>query len=289
MNVQRMTPATRGALLLMAAAVLWSTNGVLIKAIHATGLGGWSIAALRSAVAAVFLAPIAWQRWKPIAEPYWALGAVVAFTGMCASFVLATTLTTAANAIILQYTAPAWVFLLSPWIVRERAEPRQWVAFVVSMLAVLFIFSMQYATDHVGLLVSLLSGLVFGVQVVFFRRVRALDPVVLAFICCMGSGAALTPIAIALEGWQVTVWQAALLLLAGVVQFGLPYVLYSAGSRQVVAQSAVLIIMLEPVLNPVWTYLLIREVPHWSTILGGGLILASVCYLSLHRPRTPVV
>jgi drug/metabolite transporter (DMT)-like permease len=205
------------------------------------------------------------------------------FTGMTVTFVLATTMTTAANAIILQYTAPAWVFVLSPFVVGERAEPRQWLAFAVSMLAVGFIFVVQYTSDNVGLVIGLASGVVFGTQVVLFRRVRAMDPVVLAFLCCAGSGVILTPIAIMYEGFQVTSGNVGLMALAGVAQFGLPYVLYAAGSRWVPAQRAILIIMLEPVLNPIWVFIAHGEKPHWSTLVGGGLILASVCYLSMTR------
>jgi len=278
----------RGTLLLLAAAALWSTNGLVIKQLHdAEGVGGASIAAYRSAVAALFLAPFAYRRRQPIADGRWVAGAVLFFTGMTVTFVLATTLTTAANAIILQYTAPAWVFLLSPWIVRERAQPRQRLAFIMSMAAVAFIFAVQYESDRVGLIVGLASGVVFGVQIVFFRRVRALNPVILACLCAAGSGIALGPVALACDGWQVTGRSACLLVVAGVVQFGFPYVLYAAGNRHVSAQSAVLIIMLEPVLNPIWVYFVRGETPHWSTIAGGGLILVSVCYLLISKADAP--
>ena len=275
----------RGTLLLVSAAALWSINGLLIKWLYDGGMSGLSIAGIRSLVAAVFLLPFALRRWRPIAEPGWTAATVLMFTGMCATFVVATTLTTAANAIILQYTAPAWVFLLSPWIVRERAEPAQWLAFAVSMAAVALIFGAQYTADSVGLLVGIASGVVFGTQVVFFRRVRDLDPVVLAFLSCAGSALLLTPIALAVSGWQVTLHTGLLVTLAGVVQFGLPYVLYAAGVRHASAQRAVLIIMLEPVLNPIWVFLVIGERPHWSTIIGGGLIVLSVGFLAMKRSR----
>ena len=248
------------------------------------GMGGANIASFRSLLAAAFLLPWAIRRWKPIAEPIWTTGAVLMFTCMCAAFVIATTMTSAANAIILQYTAPAWVFLLSPFVVGERAEAKQWFAFLISMFAVAFIFISQYTSDLPGLLVSLTSGIVFGTQVVLFRRVRSLDPVVLAFLCCLGSGIALLPFAIGFEGMQLSAGNWWLIAIAGVLQFGIPYVLYAAGIRHISAQKAILIVMLEPVLNPVWVFMIRGEVPHWSTIIGGVLILVSVCYLSIARP-----
>ncbi|MHC4067868.1 MAG: EamA family transporter, partial [Planctomycetota bacterium] len=72
-----------------------------------------------------------------------------------------------------------------------------------------------------------------------------------------------------------------LLVLMGVVQFGLPYVLYSAGIARVTAQEAILIVTLEPVLNPLWVWLGPGETPSVGTIVGGAIILASVTYLAL--------
>lgn len=277
----------RGAILLLVAALLWSLNGLFIKGLFAggEGLGGWSIAAYRSAVAGLALAPFAVRRWKPIAEKGWLIGALVMFTGMCATFVLATTLTSAANAIVLQYTAPAWVFLLSPLIVGDRTESRHWLAFGMSMAAVALIFAAQYTTDATGLLVGLASGVVFGCQGVLFRRVRHVDPVVMAFLSCAVSAVLLTPFALAIEGTRITGGQVGVLLIMGVVQFAIPYVLYSAGVGYVSAQTAVLLIMLEPVINPIWVYVGYGEMPHWSTLTGGAMILASVTYLTVVRTK----
>jgi len=275
----------RGAILLLFAATLWSLNGLLIKTLHGggDGLGGLSIAAYRSVFAAVALAPIAYVRRRPIAELGWFIAALLFFTAMCATFVVATTLTTAANAIILQYTAPAWVFLLSPLIVGDRTETRHWWAFAISMAAVGLIFGAQFSSDAAGLIVGLSSGVVFGCQGVMFRRVRHVDPVVMACMCCVVSAACLTPLALAIDGTAISSGQVGILALMGVVQFAVPYVLYSAGVRYVAAQTAVLLIMLEPVLNPLWVYIGLSETPHWSTIVGGGLIVVSITYLSWPR------
>jgi len=177
-----------GVLLLLAAAVLWSLNGLLIKTLQADGVGGCTIAAGRSVFAALVLAPWALRGWKPIAEKRWVVAAVLAFTGMTITFVLATTLTTAANAIILQYTAPAWVFLFAPIILGESTQTRQWLALAGAMIGVAIIFLWQFTSDAPGLGIALTSGLVFGTQPVLFRRVRSLRPVVLAFLACAGSG-----------------------------------------------------------------------------------------------------
>lgn len=275
-----------GVMLLLAAAVLWSINGVLIKVLHGSGQGGWTIAAYRSFFAAIALTPLALRRWKPIADRKWVAATILFFSAMCVTFVVATTKTSAANAIVLQYTAPAWVFLVSPALLAERASRRQWVSLCASMGGVAVIFFSQFRTDAAGLSIGLASGLVFGMQSVLFRKVRAVDPVVLAWLTCAGSGLLLLPLATAIDGFTLTPGAAAWLIGMGVVQFGLPYVLYSAGIARTTAQQAILIVLLEPVLNPMWVWLVIREQPHAGTLLGGALIVASVAYLARTPSRT---
>jgi drug/metabolite transporter (DMT)-like permease len=271
----------KGILLLLAAAVLWSANGVFIKTLSAAGVDGWAIAAGRSLSAAIFLTPWALRHRRAAVDARWLALTVLMFTLMSLTFVTATTLTSAANAIILQYTAPAWVFLLSPWLVGERSHPRQWLALSAAMIGVAVIFFDQYQGQRTGLAIALASGFVFGFQSVLFRKVRAVHPLALAWFTCLGSGVLLAP---GLFRIMPEVWTARsilLLILMGVVQFGGPYVLYAAGMKHVTAQQAILIIMLEPVLNPLWPWLLGIETPARSTLLGGAIILSAVAYLSI--------
>ncbi len=274
----------QGIALLIGAAVLWSANGILIKSLSAANVSPWTIACGRSLIAALFLTPWALRERRTIVLDRWLLGAVLMFTGMTLTFVTATTMTSAANAIILQYTAPAWVFLLSPWLLGERSQPRQWLALAVAMAGVAYIFVAQYRGDAGGLWVALTSGLVFGVQSVLFRRVRTVGPFALAWLTCLGSGLLLSPGLLAAAGQDLTARAFVLLAVMGVVQFGVPYVLYSAGLQRVRAQQAILIVLLEPVLNPIWPWLAGIEAPAGSTLIGGAIILSAIACLSLSPP-----
>jgi len=270
-----------GVLLLLAAAVLWSLNGLFIKHLHEHGVDGWSIAGYRSLFACLAILPLAWRRRRPIHNRGWLLATILTFTGMCATFVIATTLTTAANAIILQYTAPAWVFVFAPFITGERATRAQHRGLTLSLLGVLLIFGFQYAPGQRGLVLGLASGVVFGVQSVLFRKVREIDPLVLVCLVCGGSAILLLAVALAIGGPHPTGSMLGLLVLMGIVQFGLPYVLYSAGLARVSAQQAILIILIEAVLNPTWVWLVRGEAPHASTFAGGLCILGSIVYLTV--------
>ena len=270
-----------GVGLLLAAALLWSLNGLFIKTLHDAEVSGWSIAGYRSLFACLVLTPFALRRWRPIQSPGWVAATVLTFTGMSATFVIATTLTTAANAIILQYTAPAWVFVCAPLITGEKATRRQHLGLGLSLVGVAVIFLSQYQPGQRGLVIGLASGVVFGLQSVLFRKVRAADPLVLVWLTCGGSAVLLLAAALLTGTARVTWSSAGWLVVMGVVQFGLPYVLYSVALGRVTAQQAVLIILIEAVLNPVWVWLLRGEVPHFSTFVGGACILGSIVYLSV--------
>ncbi len=287
-SVSQRSAHRTGLLLLVAAASLWSLNGVLVKGLQSMGVGGYTVAAGRSFIAALFLMPFALRRWKPVEHNRWLIGAVFAFTSLTLTFVLATTLTTAANAIILQYTAPAWVFVFAPLILGESAHARQWGALAAAMVGVGVIFADQISSDGLGLCLALTSGLTFGLLSVLLRRVRGLPPVMLAFMMCAGSGLLLMPLAVVFDGFSLTMPQLGWLAFTGVVQFGVPYVFYAAGIARVSSQEAILVVMLEPVLNPTWVWLARGETPANGTFLGATFILAGVLYLAVCKsnPRS---
>jgi len=270
-------------LLLLAAALLWSINGLFIKVLHERGVSGWAIAGYRSMFACLFLTPFVVGKVRSIRDRVWVVAAVLAFTGMCATFVIATTQTSAANAILLQYTAPVWVFVFAPLITGERASRHQYVALGASISGVVIIFFRQFEPGQSGLVIGIVSGVVFGLQTVLFRKVRQMQPLTLVWLVCGGSGVVLLAIAAAtgqvVIGGAVAGW----LGVMGVVQFGLPYVLYCVALNRLTAQQVVLIVLIEAVLNPVWVWIFRGEVPHASTLVGGAFIIASVVYLSIVR------
>lgn len=274
--------ARMGAVWLLLAAVLWSLNGLFVRSLRSSDMEGWGIAGFRSLFACLFLAPLAWRRWKPIKDWAWVFAAVLAFSAMCATFVNAMTRTSIANAIWLQYTAPAWVFLFSPWITRERAAGIQLVSLAFSLVGVAVIFVCQYEPGQTGLVLGLASGFVFGIQTVLFRRVRFVDPLVMACLACGGSALLTLPVSFVSESPELTTKILALLALMGLVQFALPYVLYCLALNRMPAQQAALILLVEPVLSPLWVWLAIGEVPHPSTLIGGGLILVAVFCVAIH-------
>jgi drug/metabolite transporter (DMT)-like permease len=262
----------------LAAAALFSTGGAAVKAI---GLTGWQVACFRSAVATVALAlllPAA--RRRPTGR---ALAIALAYATTMVLFVLANKLTTAAGAIFLQSTFPLWVLLLSPWLLGERVTGRD-VAFMGVFAAgmALFFVGLEPATQtaphpFLGNVLGLVSGVFWALTVIGLRAAGVKKegnwgPVSVLW----GNGfAALLCLPMALPVAGVTAADAGILAYLGIFQIGVAYVLLLAGLAHVRALEASLLLLLEPILNPVWAWLIHDEVPGAWAIVGGAVILAA--------------
>jgi drug/metabolite transporter (DMT)-like permease len=268
----------RARLQILAAAVLWSTAGAAIKL---TTLDAWQVSGGRSAVAAaalLLLVPEA-RRWP--SKKAWAVA--VAYAATVTLFVIANKLTTAANAIFLQDAAPLYVLLLSPWLLRERPTRGELLAVPVFLVGLaLFFFDQLQPGQLLGNAVAVVSGVAFALCIMGLRAVKSEGPAVLA------SGnllAALVVAPLVLHGPTPVPLDGALLLGLGVFQLALAYVLFSKGLARTSAIEASLLILLEPVLSPVWTYLFTGERPGPWALAGGAVILAATAWRTVAAPR----
>jgi drug/metabolite transporter (DMT)-like permease len=268
----------RPVLLLILSALLWSLGGVLIKSIDWNPL---AIAGSRSLIAVFLLTagvPGAWRRFSP------GIGAsAAAYAGTVTSFVLATKLTSAANAIFLQYTAPVYIALLSPVLLQERTHGSDWFFLGWALLGVGTFFLDRFSPGGLwGMGFALLSGLFFGSFIMLLRSQRETSPE-----SAILYGNLLTVLVALPFMWPPshleTNWP--WLVALGVFQLTLPYVLYTSAIRHVRALDAALITFIEPILNPLWVMLVNHEAPtNWS-LLGGGLVLSATATRSIVLAR----
>jgi len=263
-------------LLLVLSSILWSFGGVLIKSVDWPSLAK---AGARSAIAAVVI--WAWLRRPQFTFSKTQLGAAFAYAGTVVFFIVATDRTTAANAIFLQYTAPLYVALFGWWLLGERARPLDWTCIAIALGGIALFFREQLsATGLSGNLFALASGACFAGTAVMLRRERDSSPAsalllgnLLAAVIGLPFGFAELP----------SSREIGILTLLGVVQLGIPYILYSVAARRVTALELTLIPMLEPILNPVWVALAKGEVPGPWSLAGGGLVLGAVALRGLVR------
>jgi len=266
-------------LAILAAAILWSTAGAAIKL---CGLDGFQIASGRSAVAAlVIFALFPSARALPTRRT---LAVAVAYAATVVLFVLATKHTTAANAIFIQDTAPLYVMLLSPLVLRERPTRQELAAAPVYACGLgLFFFDQLSPGQLTGNLLAVASGVAFASCIVGLRWVRGSDLAAVAWGNVIAAAGALP---FALGGPAPTTLDLGLLLFLGTFQLGFSYALFSIGLRHVSAIEASLLMLLEPVLNPVWTFLLAGERPGPWALAGGAVILAATLWRTLPKAES---
>jgi drug/metabolite transporter (DMT)-like permease len=276
------TARNRAVVLLILVAVLWSLGGLLIKMVHWNPL---AIAGARSGIAAVVLLiairrpRLTWSKTQ--------VGAAIAYAGTVSLFVVANQLTTAANAIFLQYTSLIYIALFGAWFLGEKASRRDWmfIAAILSGMA-FFLFDGLVSGNWVGNFCAALSGFCFAWMALFLRKQKSGSPVESVIL-----GNLLT----ALIGFPF-MWVAGpdstgvlALLALGIFQLGIPYLLYSKAIRHVTALEAMLIPVIEPILNPLWVLIMLGEKPSLLSLLGGLLVVGSIVLRQLmtHHNKPP--
>jgi drug/metabolite transporter, DME family len=257
----------QGRWLIFSAAFLWSLAGVFIKFLDVPPL---TIVFYRSLFAGLVFTPFLRRNGLPLNGPI--LVSALTYTAAISSFVAANKLTTAANAIVLQYTAPIFVFLFSGLVLKEKIAKLNGFALAVSMIGIAIIsLDSVGQPDMAGVLLALLSGLLFAAYMINLRRTREINPVYLTWINNMVC-ALLLLFVVKSQLW-LTATQLWILIVMGAVQLGMPYFLFSKGLHAVSLQEASLIALIEPVLNPLWVALVVGEIPSKATVAGGGMIL----------------
>jgi drug/metabolite transporter, DME family len=288
---------------LLAAAALFSTGGAVIKAIH---LSGWPVACLRSGIAAAALLLVLPQARRRPSPRVLAVAACYAITMIL--FVLANKLTTAASTIFLQSTAPLFVLLLGPWLLRERIRREDLLSMAaIGLGLVLLVAGLEPASATApeplhGDLLAALSGLTWGLTIMGLRGLgRRAESATTPGGDALGSAAsggeaeaaafwgnvlacaAALPWSLPLPPSAASDWLG--LAFLGLLQIGFAYILLTRGIGRVPALEASLLLMLEPVLSPLWAWLAHGERPGPRVLAGGALILAATLLNSWHDAR----
>lgn len=269
-----------GRLQVLAAALIFSAGGAGIKACELTP---WQIASFRSGIAALVvwsLVPEARRGWS-----WRVLLAGLPYAATVLLFVLANRLTTSANTIFLQSTAPLYILLVAPWLLRERNRPVDLavMAMIVGGLALFFVGAeapVRTAPNPVaGNLLAVLSGVAWAFTIMSLRWMGRSDGnhrgSAAGAVVSGNLTAFLIGLPFALPVGHASPTDLAVLAGLGVVQLGLGYVYLTRASRHVPAFETSVLLLLEPALNPVWALAIQGERPGTWPLIGGGVILAA--------------
>jgi DME family drug/metabolite transporter len=283
-----------GALLVLAAAALWSTGGVGVKVANAEPL---VIAGLRSAFALAFMSIVllvTMRRRGEGARELFALlrrplvwAAAASYALMVVMFCLSARRTTAANAIFIQYTGPVYVALLSTKLLGEKPSAGDYGAVFASLAGMALTFGGELGGGRMeGNLLAVLSsfgfaGLPLLLRIEEQRRSEPLAPLVAMSLGNAIAAVVALPACIGHPPADRRTWL--VLIALGTFQIGLPYVLYGMAVRRLRALESSLLAMIEPVLSPIWVLLATGEKPSVMAALGGAVIVASVALNAIHR------
>lgn len=271
---------TGARLRLIAAAVLFSTGGAAIKW---CGFGPWQLAAGRA-----FVAMWAVALWVPDARSGWSWRAGVvgfAYAGAGLLFVLANKLTTAASTIFLQATNPLFILALAPLLLREHISRREILYMLVLGVGMALLLSdpgrrSASAPDPaLGNVLAAFCSVFWALTIIGYRwlsRASTNAHGAVAAAAATGNGLVFLialPFALPFAAGRPADW--AVLVYLGVFQLGMAYVFLSRGITMIPALEASLVMLVEPVLNPVWAWLVEGETPGVRAVLGGIVILVA--------------
>jgi drug/metabolite transporter (DMT)-like permease len=265
--------------LLILTALLWSTSGLLVKIISwqpLSILGGRSI--ISTLVILVYLRHLKF-RWTRLE-----IAGAVGYVGAQLLFITATKLTTAANAIFLQYTSPIYVVLLGYWLLGERPQRADWISMAVIFSGLLLFFGDDLSWDGSrGNVVAILSGMAMALMIVCMRGQKNAVPANTILIGNIFSVLIGLPF---LFQEDFSLPNLGIISYLGIFQIGLSFVFYSIAIKHVKALESTLILTLEPILNPVWVFLVIGEAPGQLALVGGVLVLGAVAFRAIISSRT---
>lgn len=276
--------------LLIVTSVLWSISGVAVKLAEMHPL---AFAFYRSLFAALVLALLLpWSKGvRPLGK--WMLITIFFYAAVVALLITAMTRETAAKGILLQYSGPAFCALYAWLLQRRRIPGRSVLAIAIATVGIgIMIFGSEGLSGWIGPAAGLASGMSFGALILLLEKVDRVsggraDPVWIVFVNNAGSALLLLPLCLWLDVLPISRLQLVSIMAIGVFQLALPYVLFQFALRRVHPVEASLLILLEPVLNPVWVALMTSERPDLATLVGGAAILGAMVLEATRPPPAP--
>lgn len=258
-------------------AFLWSSSGLFIKILT---ISAYHILFYRSLIAAITLLCILYfkERKLDFKPDILSVLASLSFSGILIFFVVSNKLTTSANAIFLQFTAPLYLLFLEPLFLKTKFRMRNLITIIacIAGMALFFMEKLEIGSFY-GNIIAVLSGIFFALFSLFLKWKRnlghsntlmtiALGNLLVSVIC----------FPVIYSDMSLTSAQFFILLYMGVIQIGLSYFIFNIGIQYVSATESMIIGILEAIFNPIWVFLGVGEIPSINAIIGGAVIFAAI-------------
>ena len=271
------TNSRSGPIYILAAALLWSTAGLLIKYVPWHPL---AIASLRSLIAAlVFVFAFGRSLLKRPNRLTFISGMALVLTQTL--FVVANKLTTATNAIMLQYTSPAFIMILGMLFYHYRPKRREVIAMIWAFAGIaLFFFGKLSPGNLIGNALAVFTGLTFAVVFILNGRPECQASLAL-FMGQVGTFLVGLPMVFLRDPADIKPLPVLSIVVLGLFQLGLSYFLFNRGIVRTAPLNASLLAMVEPLMSPVWVFLFLGEVPTSMAVVGAVVVISAMLYLNL--------
>ncbi|MDD5360515.1 MAG: DMT family transporter [Ignavibacteria bacterium] len=288
MNILSKIPAHRkGLILISLTAFLWSSSGLFIKILT---INAFAISFYRSLIASITLLAITYAKEKRIRFEFDSLTvlASVFYSGILIFFVIANKMTTSANAIFLQFTAPIYLLFLEPLFLKTKFRRKDLVTIIICVAGMFLFFTGKLDIGNVyGNIIAVIAGICFAFFSLFIKWKRNLgrENTIISMIY---GNFLVAIISFAVIGTEMTITstQFFILLYMGVIQIGVSYFIFNIGIKYISATETMIIGMLEAIFNPIWVFLGVGEVPSLTAIIGGVIILTAILVHNL-SPKKP--
>lgn len=279
----------KGLIYISFSALLWSSGGLFIKVIT---LDAYQISFYRSGIAAVTILIICLYKKVNLKFEFDIISILcsLTFAFILILFVLATKLTTAANAIFLQFTAPIYLLLLEPVFLKTKFEKRNLIALIFCFAGMtLFFFGRLDMSSIQGNLLAICSGICFALFSLFLKWKKQIHKTESTIIYIITGNILVCIFCLPLiyDKLMIESDQLVYLLFMGVFQIGISYIIFNEGIKYISAIESMIIAMLEAILNPIWVFLGVGETPSVYSIAGSLIILMAILWRNLFlKPKT---
>jgi drug/metabolite transporter (DMT)-like permease len=277
-------PAHRKGLIYISfTAFLWSTSGFFIKYLS---VNAFQISFYRSGIAALTVLVISLLRKQKFKFEFDTTSNLASFfyAGILILFVVATKMTTAANAIFLQFTAPIYLVVLEPLVLKTKFESKNIITIIISIFGmILFFFGRLELGNIYGNLFAICSGICFAMfsLLIKYKKVKHKSENTISCVIMGNFLVAVITIFIIFPDLKLTLQEALILLYMGSVQIGISYIIFNEGMKYVSATESMIIATLEAIFNPMWVFIGIGEIPSIYSICGGIIIFGAILWRNL--------
>lgn len=270
----------KGLILISLTAFLWSSSGLFIKVLS---LDAFQILFYRSAIAAITIFIVSVFRKKELKFEKDLISnlCAISFAGILILFVTANKLTTSANAIFLQFTAPIYLLFLEPVFLKTKFDKKSLITIFICVAGmILFFFGKLEIGNIWGNIIAILSGVSFAFFSLFLKWKKQLHQnqntinniimgnILVAFFC----------FPFIYNKLSISTTDTLILLYMGIIQIGISYIIFNEGIKYVSATESMIIAMLEAIFNPIWVFLGVGEKPSVFAVAGGVIILTAILF-----------